>query len=193
METALQTAPGRCLINSVNLEAGRAKAERVFALAKKYNAAVIALTIDEQGMAKTADRKVEVARRIYDMAVDEFGLRPQDLVFDALTFTLATGDPEFTNSAVETLEGIRQIKEELPGRTHLAGRLECFIWPFACRPCRAEQRHAVSCRAKRAGYGHRQPGPYHPLRGNFGRRAPDRRRPDLQPPARCSAAVDRAF
>lgn len=115
MEKALQTAPGRCLLNSVNLEAGRAKAERLFSLANKYNAAVIALTIDEQGMAKTADRKVEVAKRIHDMAVEEFGLRPQDLVFDALTFTLATGDAEFDQSAIETLEGIRRIKQELPG------------------------------------------------------------------------------
>ena len=115
LETALQTAPGRSLINSINLEAGRAKADRVLGLAKKYNAAVIALTIDEDGMAKTADRKVEVARRIHDIAVDEYGLRPQDLVFDDLTFTLATGDPEFANSAIETLEGIRRIKQELPG------------------------------------------------------------------------------
>lgn len=115
METALKTAPGRSLLNSVNLEAGRAKADRLFGLAKKYNAAVIALTIDEQGMAKTAARKVEVARRIYDIAVNEHNLRPQDLVFDALTFTLATGDPEFGNSAIETLEGIRRIKQELPG------------------------------------------------------------------------------
>jgi 5-methyltetrahydrofolate--homocysteine methyltransferase len=115
MEVALQTTPGRCLLNSTHLESGRGKAERVFALAKKYNAAVIALTIDEQGMAKTADRKLEVARRIYQIAVDEFGLRPCDLVFDALTFTLATGDPEFNRSAIETLDGIRTIKTELPG------------------------------------------------------------------------------
>ncbi len=115
LETALKTAPGRSLINSVNLEAGRAKADRIFGMAKKYNAAVIALTIDEQGMAKTVDRKVEVARRIYDIAVNEHGLRPQDLVFDALTFTLATGDEEFNNSAIDTLEGIRRIKAELPG------------------------------------------------------------------------------
>ena len=115
MERALQTAPGRSLLNSINLEAGPAKAERLLKLAKKYNAAVIALTIDEQGMAKTADRKVEVARRIYAMAVEQFGLRPQDLVFDALTFTLATGDPEFNESAIDTLEGIRRIKQQLPG------------------------------------------------------------------------------
>jgi 5-methyltetrahydrofolate--homocysteine methyltransferase len=115
MEAALQTAPGRCLLNSTNLEAGTAKAERIFRLAKTYNAAVIALTIDEQGMAKTAERKLEVARRIYSLAVDGFGLQAQDLVFDALTFTLATGDPGFSRSAIETLEGIRLIKAGLPG------------------------------------------------------------------------------
>ena len=115
METALQTAPGRCLINSTHLEGGRSRADRVLGLAKKYNAAVIALTIDEAGMAKTAERKLEVARKIYNIAVGEYGLRPVDLVFDALTFTLATGDPEFADSAVQTIEGIRRIKQELPG------------------------------------------------------------------------------
>ncbi len=115
VETALKTAPGRCLINSTNLESGRAKADRIFGLAKKYNAAVIVLTIDEKGMAKTATRKLEVAQRLYDMAVNEHGLKPGDLVFDPLTFTLATGTEEFSQSAVETIEGIRQIKDALPG------------------------------------------------------------------------------
>lgn len=115
MEAALQTAPGRCLLNSTNLEAGEAKARRIFELAKRYNAAVICLTIDEQGMAKTADRKLAIAQRLYRLAVDEFGLRPADLVFDLLTFTLATGDPEYTRSAIETLEGIRLVKASLPG------------------------------------------------------------------------------
>ena len=115
LEVALKTAPGRCLINSTNLESGRTKAERIFSLARTHNAAVIVLTIDENGMAKTAARKLEVARRIYDIAVKELGLRPDALVFDALTFTLATGDPEFANSAIETLDGIRLIKKNLPG------------------------------------------------------------------------------
>ncbi len=115
MEIALQTAPGRCLLNSTNLESGRDKADKIFSLARKYNAAVIVLTIDEQGMAKSAARKLEVAKRIYGIAVNEHGLRPQDLVFDTLTFTLATGDPEFMQSAYETIEGIRLIKRELPG------------------------------------------------------------------------------
>ncbi len=115
LEIALKTAPGRCLINSTHLEAGRAKADKVFKLAKEHNAAVIVLTIDENGMAKTREKKLEVAKRIYDIAVNEHGLKPADLVYDALTFTLATGDPEFANSAIETIEGIRLIKQNLPG------------------------------------------------------------------------------
>jgi 5-methyltetrahydrofolate--homocysteine methyltransferase len=115
LEIALQTAPGRCLINSTHLESGREKADKIFGLAKKYNAAVICLTIDENGMAKTAQRKLEVAQRIYDIAVNDHGLKPEDLVFDDLTFTLATGDVEFVDSAKETIEGIRLIKQNLPG------------------------------------------------------------------------------
>lgn len=115
LETALKTAPGRCLINSTHLEAGRSKADKVFRLAKEHNAAVIVLTIDEGGMAKTRQKKLEVAKRVYDIAVSDHGLRPQDLVYDALTFTLATGDEEFANSAIETIEGIRLIKQSLPG------------------------------------------------------------------------------
>ncbi len=115
LEIALQTAPGRCLINSTHLESGRAKADKIFGLAKKYNAAVICLTIDEAGMAKTAQRKLEVAQRIYDIAVNDHGLKPEDLVFDDLTFTLATGDAEFVDSAKETIEGIRLIKQNLRG------------------------------------------------------------------------------
>jgi 5-methyltetrahydrofolate--homocysteine methyltransferase len=115
LETALKTAPGRCLINSTHLEGGREKADRIFNLARKYNAAVIVLTIDEKGMAKTAERKLEVAKRIFDIAVKEHGLSPKDLVFDDLTFTLATGSDEFVNSAIETLKGINLIKQSLPG------------------------------------------------------------------------------
>src|SRR5512134_408214 len=115
LEVALKTAPGRCLINSTHLESGREKADKIFKLAKEHNAAVIVLTIDEGGMAKTREKKLEVARRIYDIAVNDHGLKPQDLVYDALTFTLATGDEEFVDSAIETIEGIRLIKQNLPG------------------------------------------------------------------------------
>ncbi len=115
LEAALKTAPGRCLINSTHLEAGRTKADKIFQLASEHNAAVIILTIDENGMAKTRERKLEVAKRIYEIAVNDHGLRPEALVYDSLTFTLATGDAEFANSAIETIEGIRLIKQNLPG------------------------------------------------------------------------------
>ncbi len=115
MEAALKAAPGRCMLNSTHLESGPEKASRVLRLAKLHNAAVMLLTIDEHGMAKTADRKVEVAKRLYDFAVNQHGLKPEDLVFDPLTFTLATGDPDLNDAAKETLEAIRRIKAELPG------------------------------------------------------------------------------
>ncbi len=115
IEMALQTAPGKCLINSTNLEAGPEKAAKVFQLAKKYNAAVIVLTIDEIGMAKTAERKLAIAERLVDMAVQDFGLKSSDMVIDSLTFTLATGEEEYRHSAVETIEGIKKIKSEIPG------------------------------------------------------------------------------
>ena len=115
IEAALKIYAGRAVVNSVHLENGRTKVDAILPLVKEHGAAVVALTIDETGMAKTADRKVEVAERIYDIVVREYGIPPGALIFDALTFTLATGDPEFFPSAVETIEGIRRIKERLPG------------------------------------------------------------------------------
>ncbi len=115
IEAALERIPGRAIVNSINLEAGRDKLDRVVPLAKAHGAAVIALTIDEEGMAKTAERKLEVAKRIRDLCCDEHGLDPEALVFDALTFTLTTGDEEWKPSAIETIEGIKRIKAELPG------------------------------------------------------------------------------
>jgi 5-methyltetrahydrofolate--homocysteine methyltransferase len=115
IRVALEQYPGRAIVNSINMENGRARIEAVVPLAVAHGAALIALTIDEEGMAKTAERKLDVARRIHEICTEEYGLRPEDLVFDALTFTLATGDPEFTRSAIETIEGIRLIERELPG------------------------------------------------------------------------------
>lgn len=115
MRAALQAAPGRCLLNSINLEGGETKARQVLALARQYNAAVIALTIDEQGMAASADRKLAIARRIMDLARAEFNLENVSLVFDPLTFTLATGAEETRSAGVETLKAIRLIKQALPG------------------------------------------------------------------------------
>src|SRR2546423_8501850 len=114
IETALEQIPGRAIVNSINLEAGRDKADTVIPLAKAHGAALIALTIDEVGMAKTAERKVEIAQRIKEIACDEHGLDPELLIFDLLTFTLTTGDEEWRPSAIETIEGIRRLKAEVP-------------------------------------------------------------------------------
>jgi 5-methyltetrahydrofolate--homocysteine methyltransferase len=115
IQAALEQIPGRAIVNSINLEAGREKADLVAPLARAHGAALIALTIDEVGMAKTAERKVEIAKRIRDIACGEHGLDPETLIFDALTFTLTTGEAEWRPSAVETIEGIRRIKTEIPG------------------------------------------------------------------------------
>ncbi|MDQ6737442.1 MAG: homocysteine S-methyltransferase family protein, partial [Gemmatimonadota bacterium] len=115
IEAALEHVPGRAIVNSINMENGRVRIDSVVPLVKKHGAAVVALTIDEIGMAKTRQRKLEVARKIYDIVVGEYGLAPEDLLYDALTFTLATGDEEWIDSAAETIEGIRLIKRELPG------------------------------------------------------------------------------
>src|SRR6266513_1367785 len=115
IETALEQIPGRAIVNSINLEAGRDKLDRVVPLARAHGAALIALTIDEVGMAKTAERKVEVAKRIHELACGEHGLDPEALIFDCLTFTLTTGDEEWRPSAIATIEGIRDVKAALPG------------------------------------------------------------------------------
>ncbi len=115
IEAALKIYAGRPVVNSIHLENGRAKVDSVMPLVKEAGAAVVALTIDETGMAKTATAKLAVAKRIHDMVVDEYGIPAGALIFDDLTFTLATGDAEYIDSAVETIEGIRLIKRELPG------------------------------------------------------------------------------
>ena len=115
IEAALKIYAGRPVVNSIHLENGRTKIDSVMPLVKEAGAAVVALTIDEAGMAKTAAQKLAVATRIRDIVVDEYGLPPGALIFDDLTFTLATGDAEYIDSAVETIEGIRLIKRELPG------------------------------------------------------------------------------
>ncbi|HET9105231.1 MAG TPA: homocysteine S-methyltransferase family protein [Solirubrobacteraceae bacterium] len=115
IEAALEHIPGRAIVNSVNLEAGRDKLDRVVPIVRAHGAALIALTIDEEGMAKTAERKLEIARRIRDLCCEEHGLEPEALIFDCLTFTLTTGDPEWRPSALATIDGIRAIKEQLPG------------------------------------------------------------------------------
>src|SRR5690606_23318296 len=101
VKDALEQYPGRAIINSINMENGRGKIESIMPLAMAHGSAVVALTIDEEGMAKTRERKLEVAKAIHDIVTKEYGLAPEDLNFDALTFPLTTGDSEFVNSAIE--------------------------------------------------------------------------------------------
>ncbi len=115
IEACLKLYPGRAIINSINLEDGGINIRRVCKAAKKYGAAVVALTIDEKGMAMTADEKLAIAKAIHAIAVDECGMRPTDILFDCLTFTVGSGDENLRDAAIETINGIRKIKEELPG------------------------------------------------------------------------------
>ena len=118
MEAGLQWLGGRALLNSANLEDGDhegSRLDRVFRLAKEYGAAVICLLIDEVGQARDVEWKLRVAHRIHDIAVDRYGLEPQDLIFDALTFPLSTGDEDLRGDGMATIEAIRRIKAELPG------------------------------------------------------------------------------
>ncbi|PIE73681.1 MAG: 5-methyltetrahydrofolate--homocysteine methyltransferase [Deltaproteobacteria bacterium] len=115
IEACLKLCPGRSIINSINLEDGGVTIRRVCRVAKRYGAAVVALTIDKQGMAMKAEDKLRVAKDIYAVAVGEFGLRPWDILFDCLTFTVGSGDENLRDAAIQTMEGIRLIKKELPG------------------------------------------------------------------------------
>ncbi len=114
LETALKHIGGKPIINSVNLEDGIEKFDTVCRLAKKYGAALVCLTIDEQGMAKTVERKLEVAERIYELATRKHGINPEDLVFDVLTFTVGSGDEEYRDAAIQTIEAIRELRKRHP-------------------------------------------------------------------------------
>src|SRR5499433_1305640 len=114
VEEALKRIPGKAIINSINLEDGEKRTAKVLPMAKRYGAAVIALTIDEDGMALTADKKVTIAHRIHDLATKKYGIRPVDLIFDALTLPISTGQEEYRTAGIETLNAIRRIKQELP-------------------------------------------------------------------------------
>jgi 5-methyltetrahydrofolate--homocysteine methyltransferase len=114
VEEALKRIPGKAIINSINLEDGEKRTSRVLPAAKRYGAAVIALTIDEDGMALTAEKKIAIAKRIFKLATEKYGIRPSDLIFDALTLPISTGQQEYRTAGVETLKAVKGIKEELP-------------------------------------------------------------------------------
>jgi 5-methyltetrahydrofolate--homocysteine methyltransferase len=112
---ALALYPGRGIINGNNLENGRERIDQILPIVRKFGAAVLSMTIDEEGMAHTREKKFGIAQRITDIATQDYGLHAEDLIFDTLTFPLTTGQEELRNDAVETIEGIRLIKQQLPG------------------------------------------------------------------------------
>ncbi len=114
IEEALKRIPGKSIINSINLEDGEKRTSKVLPMARRYGAAVIALTIDEDGMALTADKKLAVAHRIHQLATEKYGLRSQDLIFDPLTLPITTGQEDYRTAGIETLEAVRRIRLELP-------------------------------------------------------------------------------
>jgi 5-methyltetrahydrofolate--homocysteine methyltransferase len=118
MEAGLRHIGGRSILNSANLEDGDgegSRCDRVFRLAREYGAAVICLLIDEEGQARDVEWKMRIAHRLHDLAVDRYGLESSDLIFDALTFPLSTGDDDLRRDAIATVEAIQRIKAEMPG------------------------------------------------------------------------------
>jgi 5-methyltetrahydrofolate--homocysteine methyltransferase len=124
MEAALQLAGGRCILNSANLEDGEEpgrRMDRIFSLARDYGAAVICLLIDERGQARDVEWKMQIAHRLHKIATERYGLSASDLIFDPLTFPLTTGDADLRHDGIESIEGIRRIKQEIPGALTVMG------------------------------------------------------------------------
>ena len=117
IEAAIQQIPGRPIMNSINLEGSGDRFHQLAPLMVKYGVPAIALCIGPKGMAKTPQEKLEVAELIYEMGTKQYGLKPWQFIFDVLTFTIVTGDPELADAAKNTLEGIRLVKKKFP---------ECF-------------------------------------------------------------------
>ena len=111
LEVALKHIGGKPIINSVNLEDGIEKFDKVCSLAKRFGSSLVCLTIDEKGMAKTKKQKIEVAQRIYDLATKKHKINPEDLVFDLLTFTVGSGDEEYFTAAIDVIDAIREFHE----------------------------------------------------------------------------------
>ena len=114
LETALKHIGGKPILNSVNLEDGEEKFDAVCALAKKFGASLVCLTIDEVGMAKTVEDKLKIAERIIDLATNRHKIKKEDLIFDVLTFTLGSGDEEYWDAGINTIEAIRELRRRHP-------------------------------------------------------------------------------
>jgi 5-methyltetrahydrofolate--homocysteine methyltransferase len=120
-ETALKLYGGRAILNSINFEEGTDKASKILELAKKFGAAVIVLSIDEEGQAYTIEKKVGIAKRIRDFAVNEFGMRDRDLIYDMLTFPLGSGSEDLRKSGINTITAIKELNKIIPEAQTILG------------------------------------------------------------------------
>jgi 5-methyltetrahydrofolate--homocysteine methyltransferase len=121
IEASLKYSQGKAIINSINLEDGEERFEAIIPLVHKYGAALVVGTIDEEGMGVSAERKLEIAQRSYDLLVNKYNVSPSDLIFDPLVFPVGTGDEQYIGSANATVEGIRLIKEHFPACLTILG------------------------------------------------------------------------
>ncbi|WP_409972806.1 methionine synthase [Bacillus sp. Bva_UNVM-123] len=121
IDKALTYSQGKAIINSINLEDGEERFAVTAPLVHKYGAAVVVGTIDEKGMGVTAEKKLEIARRSYELLVNKYGFQPEDIIFDPLVFPVGTGDEQYIGSAKATVDGIRLIKEALPKAQTILG------------------------------------------------------------------------
>lgn len=121
LEVALRYSQGKVIINSINLEDGEERFEKIAPLIHQFGGAVVVGTIDEKGMGVTVERKVEIAKRSYELLTEKYGLTPSDIIFDALVFPVGTGDEQYIGSAKATVEGIREIKRLYPECPQILG------------------------------------------------------------------------
>ncbi|MFC4777694.1 methionine synthase [Paenibacillus sp. GCM10023252] len=121
IELGLKYSQGKAIINSINLEDGESKFEQIVPLIHRYGAAVVMILIDERGQAVSREAKMEVADRSYDLLVNKYGMNPEDIIFDPNMFPVGSGDPQYIGSAVETIEGIKMIKDKYPKSKTILG------------------------------------------------------------------------
>ena len=153
--SASAAAPSSTRPTSKTARRAGSRLDRVFKLAKQYGAAVICLLIDEEGQARDVEWKLRIAHRIHDLAVNRYGLEPSDLIFDALTFPLSTGDDDLRRDGIDTIEAIRRIKAEMPGVFTTLGVSNVSLRPQPRGAPRAQQRVPARVRAGRSRLGHR--------------------------------------
>ncbi|NOU99050.1 methionine synthase [Paenibacillus planticolens] len=121
IELGLKYSQGKAIINSINLEDGETKFEGILPLIHRYGASVVCILIDERGQAVSREAKIEVATRAYELLTEKYGMNPEDIIFDPNMFPVGSGDPQYIGSAVETIEGIKLIKEKYPRAKTILG------------------------------------------------------------------------